>query len=72
MIRRIYYKVEIPNAKKTKLSRPFCYCIAVTAKIEFPGDEGAETTLVGPAGTGGIVSGVGAACPVDDFLANGC
>jgi hypothetical protein len=60
------------QTKRKQNSPPLCYCIAVTAKIEFPGDEGAETTQVGPPGAGGIVSGVGAVCPVDDFLANGC
>jgi hypothetical protein len=60
------------QTKRKQNSPPLCYCIAVTAKIEFLGDEGAETTQVGPPGAGGIISGAGAECPVDDFLANGC
>jgi hypothetical protein len=60
------------QTKRKQNSPPFCCCIAAAAKIEFLGDVGAETTQVGPPGAGGIVSGAGAACPVDDFLGNGC
>jgi hypothetical protein len=67
-----YINMLKSQTKRKQNSPPLCYCIAVTAKIEFLGDEGAETTQVGPPGAGGIISGAGAECPVDDFLANGC